>query len=99
MYWHYDTISGTSLLISYFLGRVAPQNGIPEGVYDIDNEFNLIIENVNASNEGTYYFQLKPHLKMIEEGKVEVRDKVSPSRPYPTVIGCNQDHDADMCEA
>ncbi|XP_038069157.1 uncharacterized protein LOC119738362 isoform X2 [Patiria miniata] len=98
MYWYYGSTSGTSLLISYFLGWVAPQNGIPEGVYDIDNEFNLIIENVTASCEGTYYFQLKPRLKIIEEGQVEVRNKVSPSRPYPTVIGCNQDHDANTCE-
>ncbi|XP_038066702.1 uncharacterized protein LOC119736763 [Patiria miniata] len=98
MYWYYDSISMTSLLISYFFGRVAPQNGIPEGVYDIDDEFSLVIENVTAFNEGTYYFKVKPHLKMIEEGQVEIREKVSPVRPYPTVIGCNQDHDADTCE-
>ncbi|XP_038066642.1 uncharacterized protein LOC119736700 [Patiria miniata] len=98
MYWLYGSISNTAILISYFKGRVAPQNGIQEGVYDIDNEFNLIIENVTASNEGTYYFKLKPHLKMIQEGKVEVCDKVSPSRSYPTVNGCNQDHDTDTCE-
>ncbi|XP_038066644.1 uncharacterized protein LOC119736702 [Patiria miniata] len=97
MYWYYDSTSRTSLLISYFLGRVAPQNGIPEGVYDIDSEFSLVIENVTASNEGTYFWKLKPHLE-IEEGQVEVCVKVSPRRPYPTVIGCNQDHDADTCE-
>ncbi|XP_038066694.1 uncharacterized protein LOC119736756 [Patiria miniata] len=98
MFWYYGSTRDTSLLISYFLGRVAPQNGIPEGVYDIDNEFSLVIENVTAFNEGTYYFQVKPRLKMLDEGKVTVRDKVYPSRPYPTVIGCNQDHDADTCE-
>ncbi|XP_038066553.1 uncharacterized protein LOC119736609 [Patiria miniata] len=34
-------------------------------------------------------------------GQIDVYNKVptvSPSRPYPTVIGCNQDHDADTCE-
>ncbi|XP_038069399.1 uncharacterized protein LOC119738564 [Patiria miniata] len=75
MYWHYGSMSDTALLISYFLERAAPQNGIPEGVYDIDDEFNLIIENVTASNEGTYFFKLKPHLKMLQAGKVEVCDK------------------------
>ncbi|XP_038066700.1 uncharacterized protein LOC119736761 [Patiria miniata] len=98
MYWFYGSTSDTSLLISYFIGKVAPQNGIPQGVYDIDNEFSLVIENVTAFNEGTYYFQVKPRLKVVESGSVEVCDKVSPSRPYPTVIGCNQDHDADTCE-
>ncbi|XP_038066695.1 uncharacterized protein LOC119736757 [Patiria miniata] len=99
MYWFFGSASDASILIYYFFGKVAPQNGIPEGVYDIDSEFSLIIESVTASNEGTYYFQVKPHLKMIEEGQVEVSDKVSPSRPYPTVIGCNQQYDADTCEA
>ncbi|XP_038066555.1 uncharacterized protein LOC119736612 [Patiria miniata] len=98
MYWYYGSTSDTSLLISYFWGRVAPQNGIPEGVYDIDDECNLIIENVTASNEGAYYFKLKPHLKSMEEGQIEVYDKVSPSHPYPTVIGCDQDQDEDTCE-
>ncbi|XP_038062680.1 uncharacterized protein LOC119733174 [Patiria miniata] len=98
MYWYFGSTSDTSILISYFLGRVAPQNGIPEGVYDIDNEFNLVIENVTASKEGTYYFKLKPHLLSMKEGQIEVCDKVSPRHPYPTVIGCNQDHDADTCE-
>ncbi|XP_038066551.1 uncharacterized protein LOC119736607 [Patiria miniata] len=98
MYWFYGSLSDTFMLISYFNGRVAPQNGIPEGVYDIDDECNLIIENVTAPNEGTYFYKLKPHLKSTTEGQIEVRDKVSPSRPYPTVIGCNQDHDADTCE-
>ncbi|XP_038066641.1 uncharacterized protein LOC119736699 [Patiria miniata] len=98
MYWYYGSMSDISILISYFLGRVAPQNGIPEGVYDIDDEFNLIIENVNASNEGTYFWKLKPHLKAMDEGQVEVCVKVSPRRPYPTVIGCNQVLAADTCE-
>ncbi|XP_038067941.1 uncharacterized protein LOC119737562 [Patiria miniata] len=98
MYWFYGSLSDTFLLISYFKGRVAPQNGIPEGVYDIDDECNLIIENVTASNAGTYFYKLKPRFKSTTEGQIEVRDKVSPSRPYPTVIDCNQDHDADMCE-
>ncbi|XP_038066696.1 uncharacterized protein LOC119736758 [Patiria miniata] len=98
IYWYYGSTRDTSLLISHFRGRVAPQNGIPEGVYDIDNEFSLIIENVTASNEGTYYFQVTLRSRIVESGKVQVCDKVSPSRPYPTVIGCNQDHDADTCE-
>ncbi|XP_038066646.1 uncharacterized protein LOC119736705 [Patiria miniata] len=98
MFWYYGSTSDTSLLIWYSLGRVAPlPNGIPEGVYDIDNEFSLVIQNVTASNEGSYFWKLKPHL-VIEEGQVEVCVKVSPRRPYPTVIGCNQDHDADTCE-
>ncbi|XP_038066699.1 uncharacterized protein LOC119736760 [Patiria miniata] len=99
MYWYYGSISDTSLLISYFFGSVAPQNGIPEGVYNIDDEFNLIIENITASNEGNYYCNVKPHLKIMAAGSIEVCDKVSPRRPHPAVIDCNPDiFDAEKCE-
>ncbi|XP_038052796.1 uncharacterized protein LOC119725460 [Patiria miniata] len=99
MYWYDGSISSTSLLISNSKRTVAPQNGIPEGIYDIDSEFNLVIKNVAASDAGTYFFQVKPDLKMIAKGKVEVCDKVSPKLPYPTVIGCIQDiHDEGKCE-
>ncbi|XP_038058909.1 uncharacterized protein LOC119730196 [Patiria miniata] len=75
-----------------------PKTGSQRGVYDIDNEFNLIIKNVTASNEGTYYFAVKRHSIKVKWGRIEVCDKVSPNRLYPTVIGCNQDHDVDTCE-
>ncbi|XP_022109758.1 uncharacterized protein LOC110989569 [Acanthaster planci] len=99
MYWYYGTTSSTALLISYFRGRVAPQNGIPHGIYDIDSEFSLVIENVTAKDEGIYHFMLKPRLQMVEEGQVEVCDKVSSRQRYPTVIECDPgSSDADHCE-
>ncbi|XP_038050229.1 uncharacterized protein LOC119723578 isoform X2 [Patiria miniata] len=101
MYWYYGPKSDASMLISYILGSVTPQtrNGIQEGVYNIDSEFNFVIENVTTFNEGTYTFEVKPKSDVMHEGQVEVLEKVSPNRPYPTVIGCNEDHDADTCEA
>ncbi|XP_022109757.1 uncharacterized protein LOC110989568 [Acanthaster planci] len=99
MYWYYGTTSSTALLISYFRGRVAPQNGIPYGIYDIDSEFSLVTENVTAKDEGIYHFMLKPRLQMVEEGQVEVCDKVSPRQTYPTVVGCKPSaSDANQCE-
>ena len=71
-YWYYPRPQRGSLLISYFRGIVAPQNGIPEGVYDIDRNFSLVIENVTDSHEGTYFFKVKARQEAVQGGKVTV---------------------------
>ncbi|XP_038066366.1 uncharacterized protein LOC119736419 [Patiria miniata] len=99
MYWYFPRVRAENLLISYFLGNVAPQNGIPEGVYDINRNFSLVIENVTDSDEGTYYCRVKPKLRMVVDGQVTKRVKVSPKEPFPDVTQCTERISETACEA
>ena len=74
-YWYFKGDRDGDLLISYFRERVAPQNDIPEGVYDIDGNFSLVIENVTDSDEGNYYCKTKPRSKLLVEGQLTVAIK------------------------
>ncbi|XP_038066374.1 uncharacterized protein LOC119736427 [Patiria miniata] len=109
IYWYFTGVRDEDILISYFLGNVAPQNGIPEGVYDINGNFSLVIENVTDSDEGTYYCRVKPKLKVMVDGHVtkRVRAKfrsqrycvVSPKEPFPDVTQCTERITETACEA
>ncbi|XP_038066368.1 uncharacterized protein LOC119736421 [Patiria miniata] len=88
MFWYFPRVRPTNLLIFYFKGNVAPQNGIPEGVYDINKDVALVIENVTDSDEGTYYCKVAPKMKMIVDGHMDMRVKVSPKKPFPEVTQC-----------
>ena len=75
-YWYFNRLRRESLLIALFQGTIAPQNGIPEGVYDINiDRLSLVIENVTDSDEGIYFFKLKPRLGQIREGFVTLNVK------------------------
>ncbi|XP_038053940.1 uncharacterized protein LOC119726356 [Patiria miniata] len=99
MYWYFPRMSDENILISYFKGNVAPQNGIPAGVYDINRNFSLVIENVTDSYEGTYYCRVKPKLRMLFDGHVTMGVKVSPTEPFPDVTQCTQRISESACEA
>ncbi|XP_038066812.1 uncharacterized protein LOC119736872 isoform X2 [Patiria miniata] len=99
MYWYFPRLRDEDILISYFLGNVAPQNGIPEGVYDINGNFSLVVENVTDSDEGTYYCRVKPRLRMLVDGHVTMRVKVSPKEPFPDVTQCTQRISETACKA
>ncbi|XP_038068836.1 uncharacterized protein LOC119738161 isoform X2 [Patiria miniata] len=99
MYWYFPRVRDEDILISYFFGNVGPQNGIPEGVYDINGNFSLVIENVTDSDEGTYYCRVKPRLRMMVDGHVAMRVKVSPKEPFPDVTQCTERISETACEA
>ncbi|XP_038066375.1 uncharacterized protein LOC119736428 [Patiria miniata] len=99
MYWYSPVLRDEDILISYFLGNVAPQNGIPEGVYDINGNFSLVIENVTDSDEGTYYCRVKPRMRMMVDEQVTMRVKVSPKEPFPDVTQCTERISGTTCEA
>ncbi|XP_038054161.1 uncharacterized protein LOC119726510 [Patiria miniata] len=98
MYWYSPVLRDENILISYFLGNVAPQNGIPEGQYDINGNFSLVIENVTDSDEGTYYCRVKPRLRALVDGHVAMRVKVAPQKPFPDVTQCIQRVSESECE-
>ncbi|XP_038066369.1 uncharacterized protein LOC119736422 [Patiria miniata] len=99
MYWYFPRVRDENILISYFLGIVAPQNGILDGVYDINDNFSLVIENVTDSDEGTYYCRVKPKLEVMVDGQVTKRVKVSPKEPFPDVTQCTELISETACEA
>ncbi|XP_022104982.1 uncharacterized protein LOC110986942 isoform X2 [Acanthaster planci] len=98
-YWYVTRVQDGNLLISSFRGRVAPQNSIPEGVYDIDRNFSLVIENVTDSDEGIYFYKAKPRLRMVVDGHVTVAVKVSPKEPFPEVTECTRGAPKSECKA
>ena len=75
MYWYFKRMQSPFLLISHFQRKTAPQNGISEGVYNIDSNYSLVIENVTDLNEGKYFFKLKPLLRIVQHGVVPVTVK------------------------
>ncbi|XP_038068838.1 uncharacterized protein LOC119738162 [Patiria miniata] len=99
MYWYFPQVRDEDILISYFLGNVAPQNGIPEGVYDINRNFSLVVENVTESDGGTYFCRVKPKWKVVVDGHVTMRVKVSPTELFPDVTQCTARITETACEA
>ncbi|XP_038066373.1 uncharacterized protein LOC119736426 [Patiria miniata] len=99
MYWYFPRVRDEDILISYFLGNIAPQNGIPEGVYNINGNFSLVIENVTDSDEGTYFCRIKPKLEVMVDGHVTKRVRVSPKEPFPDVTQCTERISESACEA
>ncbi|XP_038075998.1 uncharacterized protein LOC119743974 [Patiria miniata] len=99
MYWYFPEKRDENILISYFLGNTAPQNGIPEGVYDINRNLTLVIENVTDSDEGTYFCSVKPNWEPLIDGHVAMRVKVSPKQPFPDVTQCTRRISVTACEA
>ncbi|XP_038069646.1 NACHT, LRR and PYD domains-containing protein 3-like [Patiria miniata] len=89
MYWYFGQIDRRSLLISYFLETVTPQNEIPEGVYDIDDTFSLVIENVTDLDAGKYFCEVKPRNAVLQSSNVSVAIKVSPREPFPEIVDCD----------
>ncbi|XP_022109769.1 uncharacterized protein LOC110989579 [Acanthaster planci] len=76
VYWYFSNTEPLSLLISLFRGRVEPQNEIPEGVYDIDGNFSLVIENVTDSNAGTFFCRIKPREEAQQQAIYQLPSKV-----------------------
>ncbi|XP_038053948.1 uncharacterized protein LOC119726363 [Patiria miniata] len=100
MYWYSPRVRDENILISYFKGNVAPQNGIPEGVYDINRNFFLVIQNVTDSDEGTYYCNVKlKSTGLLDDEQVNISIKVSPKEPFPDVTQCTERISETACEA
>ena len=73
-YWYLGQYGRDTFLLSltpegYYRER------IPEGVYNISSDFNLIIQNVTDSDEGVYYYRIEPLFGTIYEGSVDVAVK------------------------
>ncbi|XP_071801463.1 uncharacterized protein [Asterias amurensis] len=100
IYWYLGPITRDALpFIVKNEGNILFGDGVPVGLYGINDELSLIISQVRNSSAGTYYCRLAPQRLAFQDASVPIEVIVSPDPDeLPVVSPCDEKPIPSLCE-